>query len=161
MTRSGGEHALRLANSLRAVGLQTHVDTRQLPALRPVEEIRVGCPHDLHAGRVNKLAIKNITGKGYVVVPPDRLPLHSPIGSQADFGLTECRVRRMHDRDSAAHLDGNPSDRWVLVAGVPAHDDVADSPDSRARDSAHGAAKEAGKRYHPVGEGPAKSEMPP
>jgi hypothetical protein len=27
------------------------------------------------------LAIKNITGKGHVVVPPDRPPLHSRIGT--------------------------------------------------------------------------------
>jgi hypothetical protein len=127
--------------------------------LRPVEEIRVGCPHDLHPGRVDKLAIKNVTGKGYVVVPPDRPPLHSRIGSQADFGLTQCNVRLLHDRNGAAHLDENPCDRGVLVAGVPAHDDVADSPDSRTPGIADGAAKNVGERYHPVSEGPVKSEL--
>jgi hypothetical protein len=126
--------------------------------LRPVEEIRVGCPHDLHARRVDKLTIKNVTGQGYVVVPQDRPPLHSRIGAHADFGLTQCRVRRLHDRKAAAHLDGNPCDWRVLVAGVPAHHDVADSADSRTRGIAHGAAKNVGERYHPVSEGPVKSE---
>jgi hypothetical protein len=32
--------------------------------LRPIEQIRVGCPHDLHPGRVDMLAIKNVTGTG-------------------------------------------------------------------------------------------------
>jgi hypothetical protein len=127
--------------------------------LRPIEQIRVGCPHDLHPGRVDKLAIKNVTGKGYVVVPPDRPPLHSRVGSQSDFGLTQCHVRLLHGRKDTAHLDENPCDRGVLVAGVPAHDDVADSADSRTRGIADGAAKNVGNRYHPVSEGPVNSEV--
>ena len=63
------------ADKPSAIGQHAHVDTRQLPALRPVEEIRIGCPHDVYAGRVDKLAIKNVTGQGYVVVPPYRPPL--------------------------------------------------------------------------------------
>jgi hypothetical protein len=55
--------ALRRVTSLLP-GQQAYVDTRQFPAFRPIEEIRVGCPHDLHPGRVDKLAIKNDTGKG-------------------------------------------------------------------------------------------------
>jgi hypothetical protein len=138
---------------------QAHVDTRQLPTLRTIEEISVGCPHDLHPGRVDKLAIKNVTGKGHVVVPPDRPPLHSRVGSQADLGLTQCHVRLLHDRMGAAHLDENPGDRRVLVAGVPSHDDVADSPDSRARGIADGAANNVGDRYHPVSKCPVESEL--
>ncbi len=146
-------------NESSSKGQQAHVDTRQLPTLRTIEEISVGCPHDLHPGRVDKLAVKNVTGKGYVVVPPDRPPLHSRIGSQADFGLSQCHVRLLHDRKCVAHLDENPCDRRVLVAGVPAHDDVAHSPDSRTRGIADGAANNVGDRYHPVSEGPVKSEV--
>lgn len=31
------------------------------PVTRPSEEIRLGCPHDLHTGRVGEPAIKNVT----------------------------------------------------------------------------------------------------
>jgi hypothetical protein len=127
--------------------------------LRPIEQIRVGCPHDLHPGRVDKLAIKNVTGKGNVVVPPDRPPIHSRAGAQSDFGLTQCHVRLLHGRKDAAHLYENPCDRGVLVAGVPAHDDVADSRDSRTRGIADGAAKNVSKRYDPISEGSVDSEV--
>lgn len=53
----------------------------------------------------------------------------------------------------------NPCDRGVLVAGVSAHDDVADSADSRTRGIADRAAKNVGNRYHPVSEGPVNSEV--
>jgi hypothetical protein len=127
--------------------------------LRPIEQIRVGCSHDLHSGRVDKLAIKNVAGEGNVVVSPDRPPLHSRAGSQSYFGLTQCHVCWFHDRKDAAHLDENPCDRGVLVAGVPAHDDVADSRDSRTRVIADRAAKNVGKRYDPISEGPVDSEV--
>jgi hypothetical protein len=73
--------------------------------------------------------------------------------------LTQCHVRLLHDCKGAAHLDENPGDRGVLVAGVSAHDAVADSPYSRTRCIADGAAKNVGERYHPVREGPVKSEV--
>ena len=57
-----------------------------------------------------------------------------------------------------AHRDKYPGDRRVLISGVPAHDDVADSADSRTRGIADGAAKNVGERDHPVSEGTAKSE---
>src|SRR6476659_5514041 len=56
-----------------------HEHARREARQRPVTR-----PH----GRVDKLAIKNVAGKGYVVVPPAPPPLRSRIGSQADFGLT-------------------------------------------------------------------------
>jgi hypothetical protein len=62
MTRSGGGQARGNESSARRQ--QAHVDTHQFPTLRPIEQIRVGRPHDLHPGRVDKLAIKNVTGKG-------------------------------------------------------------------------------------------------
>jgi hypothetical protein len=81
------------------------------------------------------------------------------MASQADFGLTQCHVRLSHARKRAANLHENPSDRRVLVAGTPTHDDVADSPDSRTRVVADGAAKNVGKRYHPISEGPVEREV--
>ena len=75
MTRSGGGQAPRRVTSLLPNDSRLTSIPASSRALRPVEEIRVGCPHDLHPGRVDKLAIKNVTGKGYVVVP--QTGLHS------------------------------------------------------------------------------------
>ena len=109
--------------------------------MRPVEQIHVGC-RDQYTGRVDKPAIKDVTGQGYLVVTPYRPPHHSCIGSQAYYGLSQRRVRLSYDRKGAAHSDENPGYRRVFVAGVPAHDDVADSADSRTRGVADRAAKQ-------------------
>jgi hypothetical protein len=127
--------------------------------LRPIEEISVGRPDDLDPRRVDKLAIKNVTGKGDVVVAPDGPPLHPRIGSQADLGLSQCHVCPLHERKGATHRDENPCDRGMLVGGIPPHDDVAHSPDSRTRAVADRAANNVGDRYHPVSEGPVESEL--
>jgi hypothetical protein len=58
--------------------------------------------------------------------------------------LSQCHIRLLHDRNGAPHLDENHCDWGVLVGGVPAHDDVADSPDSRTGGIADGAAKDVG-----------------
>jgi hypothetical protein len=73
--------------------------------------------------------------------------------------LTQCRIRLLNDRKGTAHVDENPRDRRMLVVHTPAHDDVADFPDSRPRDIAHRTAKNVGERYHPVSEASVESEM--
>jgi hypothetical protein len=47
----------------------------------------------------------------------------------------------------------------MLVAGIPAHDDVADSPDSRTHGITDRAAENVGDRYHPVSEGSVEGEV--
>jgi hypothetical protein len=148
------------ADTPSATGPHAHVDTRQLPASRPVEEIHVNCPHAMYARRVDKPAIKNVTGQGYVVVPPYRSPHHSCIGSQADFGLSQRHVRLSYDRKGVARSEEHPGYRRVVAAGVAAHDDVADPPDSRIPGVADRAAKNLGERDHPVGDSRTKSKVP-
>ena len=69
MTRFAGGQALRRVMSL----LPKDIVPASMPAssqpLRPVEEVGVGCPHVLYAGRVDKPTIKNVACQGYVVVP--------------------------------------------------------------------------------------------
>jgi hypothetical protein len=114
----------------------------------------------MYARRVDEPAIKNVTGQGYVVVPPYRSPHHSCIGSQADFGLSQRHVHLSYDCIRAARSEENPDYRRVFAVGVPAHDDVADPPDSRLRGVADRAAKNLRERDHPVGNGRTKSEVP-
>ena len=56
-------------NTSRGLACGHKADDRQIvlgmgftaPVTRPSEEIRVGCPHDLHTGRVGEPAIKKVT----------------------------------------------------------------------------------------------------
>jgi hypothetical protein len=128
--------------------------------VRPVEEIYVGRPHHLHTGSVDEPTIKKITSQGYVVVPPCRTPHHLGIGSHANLGLSQRQLRLLDDRNSAARSDENTGNQRVSAAGVPAHNDVADSSDSRTGRVADWATKNMGERDHPIGDGRAKSEVP-
>ena len=159
MTRFAGRAGAAPGKEPSAKGHHAHIDARQLPALRPVEEIGVGRPHDLYTGRVDEPTIKDVAGQGYVVVPPDRPPRHSRIGSQPDFGLTQCHIILLYGRNGASRHDKNTGYRRVLIVGVPAHDDVVDSPDRHTRRIADGPAKNMGERDYPVSEGPAESEL--
>jgi hypothetical protein len=61
----------------------------------------------VYTRRVDKPAIKNVTGQGYVIGTPHRPPHHLGIGSQADFGLSQRHVRLLYHRKGAAHSDEN------------------------------------------------------
>jgi hypothetical protein len=65
----------------------------------------------------------------------------------------------LDDRKAAAHFDENPGDGRVLVAGVPTHHDVADSPDSCVRGVTDGTPENLGERDHSVGDGPAERSV--
>ena len=137
-----------------------HVDTRQLPALGPIEEIHIGCQQELYTGCIDKPAMKNIAGQGDVVVPPFRPPHHLRVGSQTDFGLSQCRVRMLDEGNGAAHSDEDSGHRRVSAVYVPAHDDVADSADLRTRGVPDGTTKNTGERDHPTGNGRTEGEVP-
>lgn len=137
-----------------------HVDTRQLPALRPIEKIHIGCRQDANTGCINQPAMKNITGQGHVVVPQFRSPHHSCVGPHADFGLSQCRVRLLDEGKGAADSDENSDYRRVPAGYVAAHDDVADSPDLRTGGVPDGTTKNTGERDHPAGDGGTKGEVP-
>ena len=64
--------------------------------------------------------------------------------------MSTCRTTAYAPRAS----EENPGYRRVFAVGVPAHDDVADPPDSRSRGVADRAAKNLRERDHPVGNGP-------
>ena len=141
-----------------AEGQQAHVDTRQLPALRPIEEIQRRLPAPPAPRTCRQAGDQERHGKGLRRRPPRPAATTFARRIAGGFGSTQCHVRLLHDRKGAAHLDENPCDRRVLVAGVPSHDDVADSPDSHARGIADGAAENVGDRYHPVSKCPVESE---
>ena len=73
--------------------------------------------------------------------------------------MTQCHIRLLDGRKGATHRDDNSCNRRMLVADVPVHNDIADSPDSHTRGIADGAAKNMYERYHPVSEAPVEREV--
>jgi hypothetical protein len=113
--------------------------------LRTLEEIHIGCQQDLYTGCIDQLAMKNITGRGHVVVPQFRPPCRSCVGPHADFGLSQRRVRLLDDGKGAADSDENSGHQRVPGTYVAAHDDVADSPDLRTGGVSDGTTKNTGE----------------